>query len=315
MSITILKPGMMSSIQDLGRWGFQKYGIPIGGVMDTTSATTVNRLCGNEDGEALLECTLHGTEIQCNETISLALGGGGARATINGEPVSYNKLIKMVSGSILKLHPDPYGCRTYIAFVGGLKVNKELGSASTYTPSMLGGYEGKNLVAGDTLELKDPSFYKEKTKDIVINENGFGTSRWKSSSFAMPHVQEIITINCLAGPEWDLFDEESQTQFFNHPFTISAQSNRMGFRMEGAILSLKEKVEMISTAVTRGIIQVTNQGNPIVLMADAQTIGGYPRIARICADDIPLLAQCRPGQKLRFSGLRPVEMVEGVEEV
>ncbi len=298
MSITILKPGFMSSVQDLGRWGFQQFGMPIGGAMDVVSASIANRICGNEDGDALLECTLHGTEILFNKTTLFAIAGGGASATVNGQSISFYKLIKVVAGSTLKLHPDPFGCRSYVAFAGGLKVEAELGSTSTYVQSSIGGYDGKNLEAGIELNLKHQIHHLEKSKDIVINEYGFGTSNWKSKSFSLPHIKDIASINCLAGPEWDAFDEESQHQLFNKTFTISAQSNRMGFRLEGPILSLKEKTEMISTAVTRGIIQVTNQGNPIILMADAQTIGGYPRIGRVCSKDISLLAQCRPGQKI-----------------
>jgi antagonist of KipI len=300
MSITILKPGFMSSVQDLGRWGYQQFGVPIGGAMDVVSASIANRICGNDNGEALLECTLHGVEILFNKTTLFAIAGGGASATVNGQPISFYKLIKVVAGSTLKLHPDPIGCRSYVAFAGGLKIEAELGSTSTYSQSSIGGYHGKNLNAGIVLELKHQIHHLEKSKDIVINEHGLGISNWKSKSFNLPHVQETITITCLAGPEWDAFDEKSQHQLFNTPFIVSAQSNRMGFRLEGPILSLKEKTEMVSTAVTRGIIQVTNQGNPIILMADAQTIGGYPRIGRVCSDDISLLAQCRPGQKIMF---------------
>jgi antagonist of KipI len=300
MSITIIKPGVSCSIQNLGRWGYQQFGVPIGGAMDTISAATANRICGNEDDEAVLECTLHGLEMKCNETFSLALTGGGARITINGVAVAYNRLIKVVAGSILKLHPDPIGCRTYIAFVGGLKIEKELGSASTYVASALGGMHGRNIIAGDELILNKKIKETNAAKDIVIDENGFGISKWKAQVNLLPHVNEVVEISCVPGPEWELFDETSQALFTNQIFTIGAQSNRMGYRMEGATLSLKEKIELVSTAVTRGIVQVTNEGHPIILMADAQTIGGYPRIARITSADLSKLAQCRPGVKVRF---------------
>ena len=300
MSITIIKPGVSCSIQDLGRWGYQQFGIPIGGAMDTISATTANRICGNDDNEALLECTLHGLEIKFNSTIVFALSGGGAVAKINGVSVAYNRLIKVISGSILKLHPDPHGCRTYIAFAGGLKIEKELGSASTYVSSQLGGYKGRNLDAGDELKLNNNIHDTSQSKDIIINENGFGISKWKAQVNPLPHLQDIVEITCEKGPEWELFDVVSQEIFFNQPFTIAPQSNRMGYRLDGVTLSLKEKTELVSTAVTRGIIQITNEGDPIILMADAQTIGGYPRIARVCSKDISLLAQCRPGMKVKF---------------
>lgn len=300
MSITIIKPGIGCSIQDLGRWGYQQFGVPIGGAMDIDAAITSNRICGNDDNEPVLECTLHGLEIQFNRTVVFALCGGGAKAILNGELVAYNKLIKVVSGSILKLTPDAYGCRTYIAFAGGLKIDKELGSTSTYVSSQLGGYEGRNLATGDELELKNSSNENHHSRDIVINENGFGTTAWKAKVEPLPHVLDVVDINCEQGPEWDLFDEESQEQFFKQTFTIAPQSNRMGYRLDGTKLSLKEKTELISTPVTRGIIQITNEGYPIILMADAQTIGGYPRIARVSSKCISVLAQCRPGMKVKF---------------
>ena len=300
MSITIIKPGVSCSIQDLGRWGYQQFGVPIGGAMDTISATTANRICGNDDHESVLECTLHGLEMKCNETLSFALAGGGARATINGEAVAYNRLIKVVAGSILKLHPDPHGCRSYIGIAGGLNIEKELGSASTYASSQLGGYKGRNLEAGDELVLNKSTVETDLSKDIIINEDGFGISKWKAQVNTLPHFQDVVEITCERGPEWDLFDEASQKQFFNQPFSIAPQSNRMGYRLDGVTLSLKEKTELISTPVTRGIIQVTNEGHPIILMADAQTIGGYPRIAKVISKDISLLAQCRPGMKVKF---------------
>lgn len=301
MSITIIKPGISTSIQDLGRWGFQQYGVPIGGAMDQESAITANRLCGNNDNDVVLECVLHGLELKFNETICFALSGGGAKATINGVEVSYNRLIKAIAGSTLKLNPDAYGCRTYIAFAGGLNIKKELGSASTYLASALGGLDGRNLISGDQIFINKTASTRSVGNPIVIDENGFGVNKWKAQTKTLPHVNDVVEIRCVPGPEWELFDKTSQALFTNQIFTIGAQSNRMGYRMDGATLSLKEKTELVSTAVTRGIVQVTNQGYPIILMADAQTIGGYPRIARIQSNDINLLAQCRPGMKVKLT--------------
>ncbi|MFM1794901.1 MAG: hypothetical protein RL642_1286 [Bacteroidota bacterium] len=300
MSITIIKPGISTSIQDLGRWGYQQYGAPIGGAMDQESAVTSNRLCSNDDNDAVLECLLHGLELKFNETICFALTGGGAKATINGVDVSYNRLIKVLAGSTLKLHPDASGCRTYIAFAGGLNIKKELGSTSTYVASAIGGIDGRNLISGDQISINEPAAATSVGSSIVIDENGFGVSKWKAQVDTLPHVNDIVEISCVPGPEWEMFDETSQTSFTNQTFTIAAQSNRMGYRMEGATISLKEKTELVSTAVTRGIVQVTNEGHPIILMADAQTIGGYPRIARIASADLSKLAQCRPGMKVKF---------------
>lgn len=302
MSITIIKPGFICSIQDLGSRGFQQYGIPISGAMDMQAAKTANRICGNKDEDGLLECTLHGTEILINHTTVLSITGGGSIATVNGQLIPYNKLIKAVAGSVIKLLPSPVGFYTYIAFAGGLKTKVELGSSSTYKMASLGSINGKKLEQDDQIELNNSTPNIQHT-NIIINEHGFGVSTWKSTVPKLPHVNDLVEIKCYKGPEWDLFEEGARTAWFNSIFIISQHANRMGFQLEGVQLEKKEKKEMISTAVTKGIVQVTNQGTPIVLMADAQTIGGYPRIARIFNDDIDLLAQCRPGTKLKFKSI------------
>jgi antagonist of KipI len=303
MGITIVKPGIQCSIQDLGRWGHQQFGVPIGGVMDRQSASTANRLCGNADGEALLECTLHGTLINCDETVTFALSGGGARAFVNGCAVDYNRPIRMVAGSQLQLLPDTHGCRTYIAVTGGLQVPLELGSASTFQPSRIGGLDGQPLAAGQFIALKRSGVLQPGGRDIVIREDGFGMGNWKAQVQPLPPLNETVMLTCVSGPEWVWFDDSAKMDFTGETFTISTQSNRMGYRLEGPALSLREKKELVSTAVTRGIVQVTHEGRPIVLMADAQTIGGYPRIARLTSQAIDLLAQCRPGVKVRFEPL------------
>jgi antagonist of KipI len=299
MSITILKPGFMCSIQDLGRRGFQQYGIPISGAMDMQAAKTANRICGNEDEDALLECTLHGTEILIQDTTVFSITGGGSTAILNGQTIPFNKQIKAIAGSVIKLLPSPIGFYTYLAFAGGLKTSLDLGSSSTYNLAALGGKNGKPLEQNDRIELKN-SKHNIQHANIIINEHGFGISNWKSTVPQLPHVNDLVEIKCHKGPEWDLFEERSTSAWFNSIFIISQHANRMGFQLEGAQLEKREKKEMISTAVTKGIVQVTNQGTPIILMADAQTIGGYPRIGRIFNDDINLLAQCRPGTKIKF---------------
>jgi antagonist of KipI len=129
--------------------------------------------------------------------------------------------------------------------------------------------------------------------------SGIGISHWHTADLLIP-TPDIATVHAIKGPEFDLFNSTSQENIFNSEFTISSRSNRMGYRLEGKKFMLEHKTEMVSTAVTAGIVQVTHEGDPIILMADAQTTGGYPRIARICAADIPLLAQCRPGVKIQF---------------
>jgi len=320
MSITILKPGFMSSVQDLGRRGFQQYGVPIGGAMDKVSAALANIICTNDENEAVIEMTLHGTSIMFNEAAFCAIVGGGCKAYIDDVELPFNRLLWIPAFSIIKSTANTQGCRSYLAVSGGFNVKKVLGSASTYTPSGIGGINGRNLITGDMLAFKGEQNL-HAAPNLHMLPNGVGISHWHTADLVVP-TPDIATVHTIKGPEFDHFNTASQESFFNAVFTISSQSNRMGYRLEGKKFALEEKTEMVSTAVTAGIVQVTHEGDPIILMADAQTTGGYPRIARICAADISLLAQCRPGTKIQFreigeeeSVMRYNRMVEAMKKV
>jgi antagonist of KipI len=320
MSITTLKPGFMSSVQDLGRRGFQQYGVPIGGAMDKVSAALANIICTNDENEAVIEMTLHGTSIMFNEAAFCAIVGGGCKAYIDDVELPFNRLLWIPAFSIIKSTANTQGCRSYLAVSGGFNVKKVLGSASTYTPSGIGGINGRNLITGDMLAFKGEQNL-HAAPNIHMLPNGVGISHWHTADHVIP-TPNIEIVHAIKGPEFDHFNTVSQENIFNAVFTISSQSNRMGYRLEGKKFALEEKTEMVSTAVTAGIVQVTHEGDPIILMADAQTTGGYPRIARICAADISLLAQCRPGTKIQFreigeeeSVMRYNRMVEAMKKV
>jgi antagonist of KipI len=307
MSITILKPGMMSSLQDLGRWGFQQFGIPIGGAMDKVSASLANIICGNDENEAVVEMTLHGASFIFNEAACCAIVGGGCKAFVGDEELPFNRLLWIPAFSIIRTTAHAQGCRSCLAVCGGFDIKKILGSASTYTPSRIGGMDGRNLATGDMLSFKHEQDLKA-TSNLKMLPSGVGISHWQTADLNAP-TAEVATVHAIKGPEFDQFDSASQKNIFGAVFTISSQSNRMGYRLEGKKFSLEQKTEMVSTAVTTGIVQVTHEGDPIILMADAQTIGGYPRIARICAADIPVLAQTRPGVKIKFKEIGEEEGV------
>lgn len=298
MSITILKPGMMSSLQDQGRWGFQQFGIPIGGAMDKVSATLANLICSNDENEAVIEMTLHGASFMFNEAACCAMVGGGCNAYIDDVELPFNRLLWIPAFSIVRTTASLHGCRSYLAARGGFNVKKVLGSASTYSPSGIGGINGRNLVTGNMLAFKREQ-HIEAASNLKMLSNGVGISHWHAADL-VESTPNVVIVHAIKGPEFNLFNSASQENIFTSEFSISSQSNRMGYRLEGKKLVLEQKTEMVSTAVTAGIVQVTHEGNPIILMADAQTIGGYPRIARICAADIPLLAQTRPGVNIRF---------------
>lgn len=299
MSLTIIKPGISTSVQDLGRWGFQAYGVPIGGAMDKEAASLANIICGNEKQEPVLEMTLHGTKILFNNETYCSLTGGGCKAFINDIELPFDRLLHLPAGSVVQTKPDAIGCRSYLAVMGGLDVPAELGSTSTHVPSGLGGIKGRNLIAGDVISFKHNQQKIQVDSLQTLSEN-IRVGQCEDPQCPIED-NDPASIRVLAGPEWELFDGAPWKIFTESIFTISSQSNRMGYRLQGQQIVLKNKFEMISTAVTAGVIQITHEGDPIILMADAQTTGGYPRIAYVCGEDMPQLAQCRPGTKIRFT--------------
>lgn len=298
MSITILKPGIMSSVQDLGRWGFQQFGVPVGGAMDKMAASLANIICGNDENEAVIEMTLHGTSILFNENTYCAFTGGGCKVLVDAVELPFNRLLFIPAFSVITTQPVATGCRTYFAVAGGFKIAKNMGSASTYVPSGIGGMQGRNLLTGDILPFKnrEQEFKRGSLKSLG---NNIHASQWQVPDLLV-HDAEPDIIQVVQGPEFELFQSASQQKLFDNIFTISSQSNRMGYRLEGEKLLMQEEHEMVSTPVASGIIQVTHDGTPIILMADAQTTGGYPRIGRVCSVAISKLAQKRPGEKIRF---------------
>ena len=280
MSITIIKPGFSSTLQHFGHWGEQQFGISIGGVMDDFSACIANIICKNKETAPVIEMTLHGTEILFNKETYIAITGSGAIATINNIELPFYKLLHIPAFAILNMKPSARGCRSYLAIAGTCRTE---GLSSP-------------LKAGDLIEFDETT---NCFNGIDLHENKIGISQWKI------HINENDLLNksidCIEGPEFDWFEANAQEEFFSNTFTLSTQSNRMGYRLNENISVLKEKKELISTAVTKGIVQITHDGNPIILMADAQTTGGYPRIGRIAPADITKLAQCRPGDKIHFN--------------
>jgi antagonist of KipI len=308
MSITILKLGIMSSVQDLGRWGFQQFGIPVGGTMDKLSASLANIICGNDENEAVIEMTLHSTSIFFNEDTYCSLTGGGCKAYIDDVELPFNRLLYIPAFSIVTTQPAAKGCRTYLAVAGGFDIPQTMGSTSTYVPSGIGGIQGRNLITGDILHFKkrEEDF---KTASLKVLDKNIHVSLWQVPNLFV-HYPDPDVIHVIPGPEYDLFDEASRITFFQSNYTIGLQSNRMGYRLEGEKLLMKEKNEMVSTPVASGIIQITHDGTPIILMADAQTTGGYPRIARVCSADMSKLAQKRPGEKIRFCQINEEESLQ-----
>jgi antagonist of KipI len=299
MSLRIIRPGISTTLQDTGRRGYQAEGVPVSGSMDTNSMRLANILCGNEQGSVVLETTLHGAEWLVEEEQLIAFSGGGSSLFINNQAAPFNRSIRVKASSLLSLKPNRTGCRTYLAVAGGFKARTDLKSGSTYKTASLGGHEGRALNSGDLLEWhhEKSDLSEEIMGSLRLNGFDYKAANW-SVNFNKPAKEKMIRV--FQGPEWDWFDDSIKEKLYKFSFGISNQSDRMGYRLTGSPLTLLQKRELISTAVCSGTIQVTHEGNLVLLMADAQTTGGYPRIAMVAMVDLPICAQLRPEDRFNF---------------
>ncbi|MDQ0252840.1 antagonist of KipI [Evansella vedderi] len=301
MSIKINRPGLLTTIQDLGRVGFQKYGVIVSGAMDSYALRIANLLIGNEEGEAAIEITLTGPTVEFEQDALIAITGGDMSPTIEKVPVPLYKPVYVRKGSVLQFGPCLSGCRAYLAIAGGLDIEEVMGSRSTYLRAGIGGYKGRPLKAGDELAINTPGQQSARLiEDLSTSSNGpFSTTSWRVTTNFLKPVS-VNTIRVLSGSYYERFTPESRRSFFGQTFKVTPQSDRMGYRLSGPSLQLSESFEMISDAVALGTIQVPSDGNPIVLLADRQTTGGYPRIGQVVSVDISLMAQLKPGDSCRF---------------
>jgi antagonist of KipI len=302
--INVIKPGLLTTIQDLGRYGYQKYGVIVSGSMDPLAHKISNLLVGNDVNESTLEITLMGPVLEFKETTLISICGGDLSPTIDGKPVPLRRSLLIKAGSVLKFGGCTNGCRSYLAVAGGFSVKTVMNSKSTYVRAGIGGLNGRPLQAGDVLQAG--TIHKESANMIdylipYLADHDFTEIDWSISSEFISSYQQKQAIRVIPGTEYELFSEESRGQFVNQPFKVSSQSDRMGYRLEGPSLHLEEEFNMISEAVVFGTIQVPSNGQPIILLADRQTTGGYPRMGYIASVDLPLIAQTKPGGEVTFT--------------
>lgn len=278
------KPGMLTTVQDLGRNGYQKNGVPIGGALDSSSAKLANQLVDNTENTPVIEITMIGPEIEFSNQCQIAITGADISAELDGALISMNKTINVKSKSILKFGNLTSGCRAYIAVGGKWKVKKWLGSASAalYQKEIL--TPNSFFLKGSKLLIDNPSFIKGKSVSKKL----------------LPSYESEITVKLLKGPEFDLFSEVSKKFFLNQKFKITVDSNRMGYRLEPPIAEYDIDEELISSGIIPGTVQITNSGQPIILLVDAQTVGGYSRIGNIITKDIDRVGQLKPGDSIKF---------------
>ena len=281
MSIVIIKPGLFTTIQDEGRKGFQHLGINPTGAMDTCAMQTANALVLNDVSEAVVEFYFPGPVLQFTQPAFIALSGADFSAETNGIIIPINQPVFIPANTVLQFRAKKWGQVAYLSVQGGFDLSEWLDSYSTNVKAAVGGFEGRILKQGDNIELNLKNTSGSNSKDCSVMP-------WKASVKQFYHVNGL---RFIPGHEFEHLTNASQEIFSTADFSILPQSDRMGYRLQGPTLELANKKEMISTAVTKGTIQLLPSGRCIILMADHQTTGGYPRIAHIISADLSTLAQ------------------------
>ncbi|MBJ8054160.1 biotin-dependent carboxyltransferase [Bacillus cereus] len=299
MDVEVLHAGMFTTVQDLGRLHYQQYGVPVGGAMDKNALRMINMLVGNKENEAGLEITIMGPKMLIKKTTLLAIGGADMEPLLNGERIPLWRPILAEEGSMLCLGKAKSGCRAYVTFAGGINIDRTMGSKSTYIRAALGGIEGRMLKKGDYFQIGTGAEVASRFIQNLQEEERIKT-KWAICNNALPKYKKHPILRVITDFEYDQFTEESIKSFFSKEYKVSNYADRMGYRLDGDVLSRVEEIEILSSPVTFGTIQVPNGGQPIILMADRQTTGGYPRIGNVISVDLPLLAQLKPGDYVTF---------------
>lgn len=291
----VLEPGILTTVQDLGRYGFSQFGVPPSGALDTFSLRVGNLLVGNREGEACLEITLMGLKIKVLKEVVIAITGGDLSPTLNEEPLEMWRIHLLVEGDVITFKKVQAGCRAYLAVSGGFVVPKIMGSSSTYLSGNFGGLEGRKLRRGDILY----------TLDISPSLNKLGLrfpSDWISS------LEKEVLLRVIPGPQDHHFTEKGSQTFCSSSYQVTPQCDRMGVRLEGPKIERRSDVEesIISEGLISGAIQVPGDGKPIIILTELVT-GGYTKIATIISTDLSKVAQLKPGDQVRF---KPISIEE-----
>lgn len=296
MSLTVVRPGMLTTVQDLGRHGRQHLGVPAAGPMDWWSHEAANRLAGNAAGAAVLEVTLIGPELELGRDAIAAVTGATFDLSVSGRPVPMNQAFAVRAGERLSFGRRQSGARAYLAFDGGIAVPEVMGSRATHVKAGLGGHEGRALRKGDVLPLG------------AVGGTSVQLARRPAaaSAHAAPLSAPAI-LRVIPGPE------EAGDAMWQAVFTVSPQSDRMGYRLDGG--AVHAAGDHLSSAVAMGTVQVTPSGGCVLLMADRATSGGYARAATVITADLPIAGQLAPGDTLRFAPVTLDEARLALEQV
>ena len=296
MGVRFISGGALTTIQDMGRFGYQETGMPVSGVMDQRSAALANLLVGKQEEEAVLEITMLGPSMEFTEDIIIAVTGADLGAKLDKAELPRYQAVLVRAGQTVSFAGIRSGSRAYVAFAGGLKIPMVMGSRSTNLKSKIGGFEGRKIGAGDEIPFAAPKTFLLHMADRKLDAEDFS---------AREH-----TLRVVMGPQDDYFTEQGIETFLTGEYTISNEYDRMGCRMQGPVIEHKNGGDIITDGISFGSVQVPSHGNPIVMMADHQTTGGYTKIASVITTDLPILAQSMPGHKIHFQKISIEEAQE-----
>jgi antagonist of KipI len=295
MRLRVIKAGMLTTIQDRGRWGLQSRGVPVAGPMDPGSHRVANAIVGNRGDAATLEVTLLGPELEFEDERVLAVAGAEFELTVDGRSAPHRAPFIVSAGATLRFGSRIRGARAYLAVSGGVAVPPILGSRATHLISGMGGLDGRPLMAGDLVPLG------ERPVHAVLADH------------AVPAVTPMpdghARIRLMPGPQVEYFVADALETLQSAPYLVGGKSDRMGFRLEGPELKHARGADIISDATPLGVLQVPASGQPILLMADRQTSGGYPKLATVISADIGVAGQLGPGDSISFVVCSPREAV------
>jgi antagonist of KipI len=296
-ALTVIRPGMLTTVQDLGRWGHQGLGVPVAGPMDWYSHRLANQIVGNEPGAAALEMTLIGPELEAEGNVICAVAGADVAISVDGRAVPLHAPFDVPSGSRLRIGGRQHGARATLAVRGGIAVPALFGSRATHLVSAMGPFGGRPVAADARLPIGD----------AIAGDPGRA-----GRPLPMPYGGSRLRI--MAGPQRDRFTEDAWSTFTHSRYTVTPHSNRMGYRLEGARLTHVESADILSEATSIGTIQVPSSGLPILLMADRQTTGGYTSIATVVTADLPIAGQLAPGDWVEFVACSREQAIAALRE-
>jgi antagonist of KipI len=298
VTIQVAKPGFFTTVQDLGRYGYTHVGISPAGVADPMSFRIGNLLVGNNENAPALEMTLLGATLEFDERAIIAITGADCECKAGPDRLPPNAPVEVAAGTVLQCGSMMTGARCYLAIQGGFDVPSVMGSASTFVAARFGGFQGRRLQSGDTLQVR-----KDGSSPV---------RSLRSGALESPQSRGLLRVTRGAHQDW--FGPEAFATLFSNPYIVSEQSNRTGLRLKGETVRPREQAELLTDGIPLGAIQVPQDGQPIILFVDQQTTGGYPKIANVIAADMHRVGQLRPRDEVRFAEMTIPEAIEMLRE-